>query len=201
MAEIVGCPRCNYRFWTDQGKTKPDPQAKDGKILKLVSEQLGGNCWVGSYKNIARTIDLKFQAIEAEIEGLWDNDKTDEARFRTLERKVEALGSDLCRHMYPPITQPQPKGGVARDKDGHVLIPGRSVVVVNSPEGADWKEWQFLYAGKERSSFVGFEFFNGTIARTPCHPVIDYCTWLFDLPSCGDEGTIPPSLQAEGGTQ
>ena len=99
-----------------------------------------------------------------------------------LGRKVEALGSDLCRHMYPSLT-PQParadEGSAeqpfALDEEGkkHPLIPGRSVIAYI--DGG--KTYRGLFHRKVSTQIWAYWELSGITTFMP----EDRVTWLCDL--------------------
>ena len=94
-----------------------------------------------------------------------------------LGRKVEALGSDLCRHMYPGLTPKPTEQPVAKDRDGKELIPETSVLKHTSGSRCI-----FLNFDAERSEEDLHVFWlSGSMEGGTGWTIRNNLTWVFDL--------------------
>lgn len=199
---------------TIEAKIASENQARKEEIGKLKREFKDLLDWTGDLNKENRALRKLFRNHESRIKEL--DTSTPErtslldlvhisskenleaaCKIEDLEGKVEELEKRLKGKKVVELLraeQPQQDGAVAKDEKGeeHELIPRRSVVETPNIE------MLFLYKNRY-GNFVGYtskqpqaeykkprRSENGTWVALPGH-----VTWVFDLPSCGDEGTIP----------
>lgn len=196
-------PRCPYHQPTASWRVvkEPDPhvvtkEPRAEDIVKLADKLLYEHSLEGSRKALRPV----FRLIAAKIEAVRNLFRNHEGRIKALENCVRILGRRTenqearisqnaagLQDLRLPIAKPQPKGGVALDKEGmpHDLIPGRSVV--------------FHTLRKETACFIGrdeiivadelgvVQWLSGDMVGRQQIVTIGRCTFLFNLPSPGGD--------------